>query len=155
MVKGLSEQIQRGQGVAEASQGQQLAERIEILTKTIADQREAQLQGSVDSLRNELGDVRQKLNTEPTGKTTEDLLSQGIPLAVAELRNVGATVTTELKGIRAQAGEGKFPMLAPPNPPIPGKAVDSASPLKTAQQIAGAVALEDDILKLAAVPSGS
>ena len=149
MVKGLSDQIQRGQGVAEASQGQQLSEQVATLTRTIADQREAQLQGSVDSLRSELGDVRQKLSAESTGKTTEDLAALGIPLAIAELRNVGAAAVGELKGIRTQAAEGKLPILAPPPAPNPGKVAVPEDPVKTAQQIAGARVLEDEILSAA------
>ena len=150
MVKGLSEQIQLGRGVAEASQGQQLAEKVETLTKTIADQREAQLQGSVDSLRSELGDVRQKLNTEPTGKTTEDLISLGIPVLAGKIDNAATMIGSELKGIREQVGDGKLLTLTPPA----NAQKAAADPLKTAQQIAGAVALEDEILKAEAVSSG-
>ena len=146
MVKGLTDQIQRGHTEGEASHTQQLADKVTTLTEKIADQREVQLQSTVDALRGELGEVRQKLNAEPTGKTTEDLLSQAIPLALSEARNIGATVTTELQGIRQQAADGKLPNLSVPNA---GKTGDLADPMKTAQQIAGARAVEDKVLALA------
>ena len=150
VVKGLVAQIQLGRGDAEVSQTQLLAEKVETLNKTISDQREAQLRDTVEGLRGELGDVRQKLNAEPTGKTTEDLLSQGLPLAIAELRNVGGTVTSELKGIRQQAADGKLPSLTPPVIPGAKDQAGSADPVNTAQQIVGARALEDEILTMAA-----
>ena len=146
MVKDLATQIHQGRTEVETSDTQKLVEQVGNLTQTIASQRETQLQGTVDALRSELLQVSQKLNTEQTGKTTEDLAALGIPLAVAELRNMGNTVTTELKGIRTQVAEGKLLSLTPPTPGKPGAPDD---PVKTAQQIAGARAVEDRILEMA------
>jgi hypothetical protein len=148
MVKGLGAQIQAGKAEGERSHTQLLVEQVGALKDTIASDREAQLIGTVDALRGELGEVRQKLNVEPTGKTTEDLLSQGIPLALAKLDNLGETVKGELRGIRQQAADGKLPSLTPPTPPGAGQQSGQADPVKAAQQIAGARALEDDILAM-------
>jgi uncharacterized protein YoxC len=150
VVRALTDQIQRGNTEGETSRTQQLAEKVETLTETIASQREAHLQGTVEALRGELGEVRQKLNTEPTGRTSEDLLSQSIPLAVAELRNLGDAVKEEARSIRLQAADGKLPSLTPPTLPGAGRPGDSADPVKTAQAITGARAIEDEILTLTA-----
>lgn len=148
VVKTLADQIKQGYTESETSRTQQLAEKVETLTHTLADQREANLLTSVEGLHKELAEVRSKVNAEPTGKTTEDLLSQGIPLALAEVRTMSAAGMAELKAIREQAADGKLPSLTPPTPPGVGKAGDSANPVRTAQQIAGARAVEDHILSL-------
>ena len=148
-VRALSEQIQRGNAEGEISRTQQLAEQVGNLTQTIASQREAQLQSTVDALRGELLQVSQRINVEPTGKSTEDLIALGIPILGAKIDNLGNMVGGELQGIRKQAADGKLPVLTPPNPPTPGKAVDPADPVKTAQQISGARAVEDRILAMA------
>ena len=148
LVKHLGEQIQAGKSEGERSHTEQLVEQVEALKDTLASDREARLQGTVDALRGELGEVRQKINTEPTGKTTEDLISQGIPLALAKLDNLGETVTGELRGIRQQAADGKLPSLTPPTPPGDRNPRGEADPVKTAQQIAGARALKNDILAM-------
>jgi uncharacterized protein YoxC len=150
VVKGLTEQIQRGYTEGETSRTQQLAEKVDTLTETIASQREAHLQSTVDGLRGELGEVRQKLNAEPTGKTTEDLISQAVPLALQKLDSLGDTVKGELQGIRQQAADGKLPSLTPPTLPGAGRPGEPADPVKAAQQIAGARALEDELLTLTA-----
>jgi hypothetical protein len=147
LVKGLSEQIQRGASEGEVSRTQQLAEQVGELKDTIASQREERLLNTVDSLRSELGEVRQKLSAEPTGKTTEDLISQTVPLALSKLDNLGSTVKEELRGIRQQAADGKLPNLSIPNASA-AKTGDPADPMKTAQQIAGARAIEDRVLAL-------
>ena len=151
LVKALGEQIQQGDSDVETSRTQQLVEKVNTLTQTIADQRELALVTSFEGLQKELSDIRSRVNVEPTGKTTEDLLSQGIPLVIGELRSVGNTLTGELKGIRAQAAEGKLPMLAPPAAPTPGKPGGLA--VETAHQIADARVLEDEILSSVNTPT--
>ena len=149
LVKGLSDQIQRGHTEGETSQNQQLAQKIETLTEKIADQREAQLLGTVDALRGQIDTLDKKLNAEPTGKTTEDLIATGIPLAINKLDAMGNMIGGELKGIREQAADGKLPNLNVPKTGGAGKAGDPTDPVKAAQQIAGARAVEDKVLELA------
>lgn len=155
LLQGLHDQVQKGHSEVEASHTQQLAEKVTTLAETIASQREAALLTSVDAVHKELAAVQQKLSAEPIGKTTEDLISQGAPLLMERLDSLGTMIGGELKGIRAQAGAGQLPGLAPPNPVSPGRTPGAASPVETAQQIAGARQIEDDILRLAGVPARS
>lgn len=147
-VKVIGQQVNQGRTTAEASQAQRLTEEVSALKDTIVSNREAQLQGTVDSLRDKLVEVDQKVNREPPGKTTEDLVAQGVPLVVGELRSIGNMVGGELRGIRAQAGEGKLPGLAPlfitPPQEKPG---GSANPAVVAEQVVAIRGLEDEILQ--------
>jgi hypothetical protein len=149
MLKGLGEELQRGSANTATSQRDQLAEKVQALSETIASQREAQLLGTVDALRNELITVSQKLNTEPTGKTTEDLISAGLPVLGSRLQELGSGIKDELKGIREQVGKGQMPILSLPNAPPSSMQPASDNPMETAQQIAGARAVEDRILAMA------
>ena len=146
LVKGLGDQLQRGHSEVEGSRTQELSEKVTNLTEIIASQKDAALLTSVEGLHKELAAVQQKVNAEPTGKTTEDLLSQGIPLALEKMDGLGNTIRGELQGIRAQAAAGQLPGIALPSAPIPTKTPGAASPVETAQQIAGARQLEDEIL---------
>lgn len=148
LVKGLGTQIQAGKTDVATSHTQQLVEKVEALQTTLASDREERLVTTVESLRSELAVVHQKLNAEPTGKTTEDLISSAIPLLGGKIDALGTAVKGELKEIREQAADGKLPTLTPPTPPGAGKPGDQVDPVKTAQNIAGARAIEDEILAM-------
>ena len=148
MVKGLGDQLQRGNADTATSHTQQLVEEVGALKDAIASQREERLQATVDALRGELVTVSQKLNAEPTGKTTEDLISAAIPVLGARLENLGSGIKDELKGIREQAGQGKLPNLTLPNPPQAPPKPASNNPVEAAQQIAGFRAVEDRIMAM-------
>lgn len=154
LVKGLGDQLQKGHSEVEGSRTQELAQKVTALTEIIASQKDAALLTSVEALHKELATVQQKVNSEPTGKTTEDLLSQGIPLALEKIDGLGNTIRGELQGIRAQAAAGQLPGIALPTAPTSGKPPGAASPVETAQQIAGARQLEDEILAQVGTPAG-
>lgn len=149
VVKTLGDQFTRGQTDGERSHSQLLAEKVETLSQTITNEREATLKNTVEALRGELVTVSQKLSAEPTGKTTEDLISSALPILGARLESLGTGIKDELKGLREQAGKGQLPNLSLPNARASTDNPASTDPLKVAQQIAGARAVEDRIMATA------
>lgn len=153
MVKQLGDQIQQGHNTVETSRVEAMAAKIDQLNTTLTDQQKAQLIGKFEELQLKLTEMNERVNREPTGKTTEDLIASGLPLLAAKLDNLGSGVKEELQGIRLQAADGKLPNLNVPNAPATSRQEETTPLVETAQQIAGARALEDEILGLVASQS--
>lgn len=144
-------QQQSRQTTAEASALDGVKAEVTQLRTRLEDEKDKNLQTQIEAarldrerLQGQLEEIKLSVAKTPTGRTQEDLVSEGFPVLMDKLDSGLGRVTEELQGIRESASNGRLPILHLPIQPVtpgsPGSAVQDA------QHIAQTRGLENSIL---------
>lgn len=136
----------------EASATEKLQTEVASLRSALSDEKDERLLGAIGELRADkvklesaISELRTNVAAGQTGRTTEDLLSEGIPLAFKQVESLTDAVKGELSGIREAITEGKGPAITFPK----RAAADGHGVVEQAENIVAVRTQEDRILKLA------